>query len=893
MFFCHFCKFRHKDRKDYADHYKYNHSHITKYRYCGFHGCEKYFSDEGRLTIHLNRTHRFFKTQYRILNTDSASNERGKFTCTVNLCGKEFDTFKKFLKHLKFHISNKQAVNCPYQKCLKRYVNLSSFTSHLTRSHKNYNQNQVIESNTVHCKVSRLESDDNNSENQIIEDHAVDLSVQNEENNIEDIEGTNHSEKDLFVQNIAQLYLKLESEFLIPTKNVEYINNAINDIYEQGQKIMLKNLTKSLESENFTLDKINQIAKLIMDHHPMHNTQKNLGTKHLCKTYYKNRFDYIEPVAIEIDEKKNTHFMYVPIKKTLKSVWKDKSVKNELKITHEIRDDDLLVDVTDGTVFKTNIFFKENPESLKIQLYQDSFEIVNPIGSARKKHKLLGIYMTILNLPDHLRSHVNSIKLVALCKEVNFNHEKVYGKIVDDLKIIENDGIKIGKKYLKGSVVCISGDNLGSHGLSGFMENFSTAKYWCRFCTITKDEFHSENYFLKICKSRSVDSYKEALRNKGTKNDYEGIKFNSKFNELKYYHVCLPGLPPCLGHDAFEGVIAYDLKLYIHYFIKKGWFTLAELNAAIESFEYSQEDKKDKPIKVSEKSERIIGNACQIWTLLRVLPLLIRNKIKDIHDEVWMNLLLLNEVTEIICAPKIHKSVLHYLKSCIFDYVTQRKLLFPNVNLRPKHHFLMHYPELILQFGPLIKVWTLRFESKHQYFKRAVRHMMNFINVTKTLSEKHELFQSLIRLGSDSRIETQMQGTRRFEITFYTPNIQTAIKRSGIATANIYECEKVIHKGTEYNKGNALVLRQDGYRYNVVIGRICMFLYEEDTVYVLFEVMENEFMPYLSAYQIYKPIAYECHRLQDILDFKPLHVYELRDIICVKPKCGFVCQQLQ
>ena len=193
--------------------------------------------------------------------------------------------------------------------------------------------------------------------------------------------------------------------------------------------------------------------------------------------------------------------------------------------------------------------------------------------------------MTILNLPDHLRSHVNSIKLVALCKEVNFNHEKVYGKIVDDLKIIENYGIKIGQKYLKGSVVCISGDNLGSHGLGGFMENLSTAKYWCRFCTITKDEFHSEYYFLKICKSRSVDSYKEALRNKGTKNDYEGIKFNSKFNELKYYHVCLPGLPSCLVHDAFEGVIAYDLKLYIDYFIKKGWFTLAELNATIESFD--------------------------------------------------------------------------------------------------------------------------------------------------------------------------------------------------------------------------------------------------------------------------------------------------------------------
>ena len=155
-----------------------------------------------------------------------------------------------------------------------------------------------------------MESDDNNSENQIIEDHAVDLSVQNEKNNFEDIEATNPSEKGLFVQNIAQLYLKLESEFLIPTKNVEYINNAINDICEQGQKIMLKNFKKSLESENFNLDKINQIAKLIMDHHPMHSTQKKSGTKHLCNNYYKNRFDYIERVSIEIDKKKYPFYVY-------------------------------------------------------------------------------------------------------------------------------------------------------------------------------------------------------------------------------------------------------------------------------------------------------------------------------------------------------------------------------------------------------------------------------------------------------------------------------------------------------------------------------------------------------------------------------------------------------
>ena len=43
---------------------------------------------------------------------------------------------------------------------------------------------------------------------------------------------------------------------------------------------------------------------------------------------------------------------------------------------------------------------------------------------------------------------------------------------------------------------------------------------------------------------------------------------------------------------------------------------------------------------------------------------------------------------------------------------------FPETTLKPKHHFMRHYPAQILKFGPLIRVWMMRFESKHSYFKR-------------------------------------------------------------------------------------------------------------------------------------------------------------------------------
>lgn len=55
---------------------------------------------------------------------------------------------------------------------------------------------------------------------------------------------------------------------------------------------------------------------------------------------------------------------------------------------------------------------------------------------------------------------------------------------------------------------------------------------------------------------------------------------------------------------------------------------------------------------------------------------------------------------------------------------------------------MLHYSQLIRQFGPLSHVWTMRFEEKHQYFKQCIRSAKNFKNVTKALAEQHQLYQA-------------------------------------------------------------------------------------------------------------------------------------------------------
>ncbi|XP_033214081.1 uncharacterized protein LOC117171138 [Belonocnema kinseyi] len=398
-----------------------------------------------------------------------------------------------------------------------------------------------------------------------------------------------------------------------------------------------------------------------------------------------------------------------------------------------------------------------------------------------------------------------------------------------------------------------------------------------------------------ICQSyelQTIRTYNKALAEIARRNSSKGVKLNWVFNNLPNFHVCAPELPPCLAHDLFEGVISYDLKLILDKLFKEKWFTLQELNASIQSFGYSKEEKADKTCPVSDDAAKISGGAWQIWTFLRLLPILIEDKVQDIENEAWHLILLITEIVEIVCLSEIPTFQLPYLERIICEYLLTRQTLFSE-SLRPKRHYLRHYSQLILvilEFGPLMKVCTMRFESRHTFFKRDIRFLHNFINVPESLAEKHELFQSLLRLGADLRFDAEVFEATNFKIHMYDEKIQSAVRKANFPN-NVQECSRVIVKGTEYKKGNALVLRQSGYQYDTVIGKICMFLCDdEQDIYAIFEIVQSVFWPYLRAYELGKIKSYECLPLQYVVSYKPMHEYNVGTMLCIKPHHGFLAK---
>lgn len=81
-------------------------------------------------------------------------------------------------------------------------------------------------------------------------------------------------------------------------------------------------------------------------------------------------------------------------------------------------------------------------------------------------------------------------------------------------------------------------------------------------------------------------------------------------------------------------------------------------------------------------------------------------------EKAWQLLMDLKDTVELVVSPKFSEDSLCYLETKISDHRNLFTEVFPNEKLKPKHHFLEHYPSLIRHFGPCVEFWTMRFEAK-------------------------------------------------------------------------------------------------------------------------------------------------------------------------------------
>lgn len=56
---------------------------------------------------------------------------------------------------------------------------------------------------------------------------------------------------------------------------------------------------------------------------------------------------------------------------------------------------------------------------------------------------------------------------------------------------------------------------------------------------------------------------------------------------------------------------------------------------------------------------------------------------------------------------------------------------------------------IIFRFGPLVRHWTMRYEARHSYFKKLAQNIGNYINISWTLANRHQLLQCYYHTTQD------------------------------------------------------------------------------------------------------------------------------------------------
>ena len=201
---------------------------------------------------------------------------------------------------------------------------------------------------------------------------------------------------------------------------------------------------------------------------------------------------------------------------------------------------------------------------------------------------------------------------------------------------------------------------------------------------------------------------------------------------------------------------------------------------------------------------------------------------------------------------------------------------FPDQELKPKAHFLHHYPLMIKKFGSLIK--TLRFEAKHCYFKTMSQGSKSRKNICLTLAKRHQMSMYLNYIEQDLLKHKNPQGIMIKEMVVEAldqPVYNVLTERLDITSSDIFSQSKaVLFEGQRYNKDEVVVL--DFVNDEPLFGLIKLVCYFKKEVYVLCDLLIIlQFDTHLNSYEVTPSGVLDLVDLNDLHDYHPLGIYEI------------------
>jgi len=590
-------------------------------------------------------------------------------------------------------------------------------------------------------------------------------------------------------------------------------------------------------------------------------------------------------------------FQYVSVQKTLHSLMQNRSYVEMMLEDRCVPG--ILQEFVDGDKYKTHTLFSDSSKvSVMIQLFFDGLGVTNPLRGHSTLHNVGVFFYTIKNIPHQYNSCFANVHLLALCysKDVKkYGFDPVLKKFVAEMTLLSKSGFTgtfpvIGEQTVYASLCQVTCDNLALNGILGFIESFSCDHY-CTVCYAMQDEIQThfrEEFFQR----RTLHEYNEDVISlkRGPpqgKNHVRGVKFDCVLNEIDGYHVT-ENWSLDIMHILLEGIIPLEIGCILHGLcVVDKVISFDSVNCKLQLFWGKiTVEKCHKPLQLGKLMEPGQGltptmKALQYWTLLKYLPLALGGSVS--HDNKhWQFLLHLSHLVDLIFALRFTRSMVCYMRSVIEDHLTQYIQLYGSndgVRVRPKHHFLVHLPSIILKSGPLVGMSCLRYELKNSFFKRSAHIVCNFTNICRTLAHRHQQ-RALFSLLSNAHCRRSPVVARQNMAVVSSLAFGSLLcDQLGLVYAeHVSVAVKLCVASVEYRKGSYIVIDANTETGDLLFGRILNFVAcsHSDEWYIVVECLKTvEFRAHFHAYCVCDllPVVFRVLAVNEILDHHPLYCH--------------------
>ena len=185
---------------------------------------------------------------------------------------------------------------------------------------------------------------------------------------------------------------------------------------------------------------------------------------------------------------------------------------------------------------------------------------------------------------------------------------------------------------------------------------------------------------------------------------------------------------------------------------------------------------------------------------------------------------------------------------------------------------MVHYPTCLRMIGPLIHVWCMRYEAKHEYFGRLADCIRNYKNICKSLAKRHQLMHTYNLLAKKPLDTREVGPGRETEIVALKDDcihrVMDKLQVNEFST-QVYEANWITLCGTKYQP--SLFVCHDFDEFPI-FGKIVHILVHKDNVYFVLHAYEtNHYNRHMHAYEVTEcPDSYVVVSQTELIDFKPL-----------------------